>query len=303
MTTQEAARKPAEKAVRDFRFGINMDATVSRKAWQDGARDAEDQGFDVILVPDHLDMGAPVPALMSAAAATSRVRLSTIVLNSGFYRPALLARDAAALHEFTDGRLELGIGAGSEFAAQEFAVAELPFPSARERVDHLQHMVLELRRIVDADQQVANQPPMPIMVAGLGNRVLGLAARHADIVNIAAIKSPPGQDPARFDPLLDRVEVIRAAAGDRFADIELSLHVPVVHITGTGEPDLRLPSRANPGLSRDDLLALPGVLHGSPAQVVEQLHRYRDECSITYFITDDLGTNRRSLATVIDQLR
>ena len=76
-----------------------------------------------------------------------------------------------------------------------------------------------------------------------------------------------------------------------------------MHVPGAGEPDLNLLTRSNPGLSRDDLMVLPDVLQGSPAQITEQLHRYRDEYSITYFVTNDQGCNRRSLATVIDQLR
>ena len=77
--------------VKDFRFGVGLHDARSQAKVQDAARLAEDLGFDVLHVPDHLGAPAPFPALMSAAAATSTLRLGTFVLNSGFYKPALLA--------------------------------------------------------------------------------------------------------------------------------------------------------------------------------------------------------------------
>ena len=68
---------------------------------------------------------------MAAAAATKTLRMGTFVLNAGFYKPALLARDVQALHELSDGRFELGLGAG--YAQHEFEAAELRYPGARER--------------------------------------------------------------------------------------------------------------------------------------------------------------------------
>lgn len=283
-------------STRDFRFGITLDATLPRTEWQHAARRAEEAGFDTILVADHLDMGAPLPALLAAAAVTSRIRLGTLVLNSGFYRPALLARDAAALHRFTDGRFELGLGAGAGFAAHEFAEAELPFPSARERVDHLGHTVEQVRRMLSSDGH-----DIPIMVAGRGDRVLGTAARQADIVNITGVEGTSRA--GRFDALAQRVETIRAAAGDRFDRMELSLPVALVHLTGSGAPDLTVLRRFYPNLPDDDLLELPGVLHGSPGQIADQLHQYREDYGITYFTIGDQGQNQEATAAVIQHVR
>ena len=86
--------------VQDFRFGVALGAATSRASWVERCRRAEELGFDVIGVPDHLGMLAPFPAMMLAAEATERVRLNTFVLNAPFYSPALLARDAA-----TDGKV------------------------------------------------------------------------------------------------------------------------------------------------------------------------------------------------------
>ena len=79
---------------------------------QDEARRAEDLGFDVLHLPDHIGAPAPFPTLMAAAAATKTLRMGTFVLNACFYKPALLARDVQALRDLSGGRFELGLGAG-----------------------------------------------------------------------------------------------------------------------------------------------------------------------------------------------
>lgn len=93
--------------------------------------------------------------MLTAAAVATTTHLGTFVLNAGFYRPALLARDAAALRDLSGDRLELGLGAG--YVREEFEAAEPPFPMARERVAHLEHTttylaehVAEVRMLIAA---------------------------------------------------------------------------------------------------------------------------------------------------------
>ncbi|WP_425296721.1 LLM class flavin-dependent oxidoreductase [Nocardia abscessus] len=93
-------------AQRPFRFGVNMVVPEFRSNWIEKCRRAEELGFDVIGVADHLGLPAPFPAMILAAEATERVRLNTFVLNTAFYNPVLLARDVAGADQFTDGRVE-----------------------------------------------------------------------------------------------------------------------------------------------------------------------------------------------------
>src|SRR2546421_4069869 len=96
-----------------FRFGVNVRTAASQAEWADKARKVEALGYAVLLVPDHLaELLAPLPALAAAAAATTRLRVGTAVLNNDFRHPALLAREAATLDVLSDGRLDLGLGAG-----------------------------------------------------------------------------------------------------------------------------------------------------------------------------------------------
>src|SRR6476620_45517 len=92
---------------RPFRFGVNLLAPAPLDEWRAKCRRAEELGYDVILVPDHLGMPAPFPALVAAAEATERPRLGTFVLNAGFWNPTLLAREVATTDTLTGGRLEL----------------------------------------------------------------------------------------------------------------------------------------------------------------------------------------------------
>src|SRR4051794_36827258 len=154
-----------------------------RGDWVDKCRKAEDLGYDVIGVADHLGMPAPFPAAVLAGEATERVRLTTFVLNAAFYNPALLARDVAGTDQFIDGRLELGLGAG--YVKAEFEEAGLPWLRAGKRLDHLEHTITELRRLFadpEYQPQPRQRPSPPLLVGGWGDRTLRLAAKYADII-------------------------------------------------------------------------------------------------------------------------
>jgi probable F420-dependent oxidoreductase len=254
----------AAQASRSFRFSIGIHTAKSSAALRDKARRLEDAGFDILHLPDHLGAPAPFPVLTAIAAATSTVRLGTYVLNACFYKPALLARDAAAVNDLSDGRLELGLGAG--YVREEFEAAELPYPSAGQRVDYLEHVTTYLKK---------HLPNVPILIAGNGNRLLTVAATHADIIGLTG-----ANDRGVGDPLAERIEFVRAAAGDRFADLELNLAITGVS-DSSGKPDLSMTRRYAPTLSDEQLLALPAVLSGSPRDIADTLRGYRDTYGLT----------------------
>lgn len=221
----------------------------------------------MISVPDHLAAAAPFPTLTAIAEASNTLRLGTYVLNAGFYKPALLSRDVAALELLSEGRLELGLGAGC--VREEFEAAELPFPSARSRVDHLEHLTAYIK---------SQHSSVPVLVAGDGDRVLTLAARTAEIVGLTGGPGRAGE----ADPLAARVAFVRAAAGDRFGDLELNLMISAAPTASSATPDLAFPRRHAPDLPNADVLAFPGVMSGSPRDIADTLRDYRDRCGVTY---------------------
>src|SRR4051812_18547968 len=155
---------------RPFRFAVNLTAAATDEDWRAKCRQAEELGYDVILVPDHLGKVAPFPALVAAAQVTERPRLGTFVLNAGFWNPTLLAREVATVDALTGGRLELGLGAG--YVQSEHDRAGLPFGSAGERGDHLPRTGGGVGRPVSARGPVAppgERPPGAPLVRGPRN--------------------------------------------------------------------------------------------------------------------------------------
>jgi probable F420-dependent oxidoreductase len=251
---------------KDFRFGVGLHTVRSRSEWQDSVRRVEDFGFDTLQVPDHLGAPAPFPALLSAAEVTT-MRLGTYVLNAGFYKPALLAREVTALHDLTEGRLELGLGAG--YVREEFEAAELPFPSAKSRIDYLGHVTAYIREHV---------PAVPILIAGSGDRTVTLAAQQADIIGLTGGRL----DSTAGDPLAERIAFVRDAAGDRFGDLELNLVITAIPHDSSGIPELSMTRRYAPTLTDEQLLELPTVLTGSPRDMADMLREYRERYGVTY---------------------
>lgn len=289
---------------RPFRFGVGMTTTATRKDWIDKCRRAEDLGYDVVGVADHLGMPAPFPSLMLAAEVTKRPRLATAVLNVGFYNPALLARDAAAADQLTDGRLELGLGTG--YRKTEFGDAGMPWPSPRQRVDHLARTVTELRRrFADPDHRPRPVQPSgpPISIGGRGDRVLSLAAREADIIGFTGFA--PGNEGntaylADVGGVAERVEYARALLGQRVAHVEFNILVWRVIVTNTrrAEAERLEPMRT---LSAEQMLKVPTVLIGTARQIADQLIEHRQRFGFSYISVGEY--NLKALAPVIELLK
>ncbi|MBU9763467.1 LLM class F420-dependent oxidoreductase [Mycobacterium sp. TNTM28] len=254
----------------DFRFGVSLRTAESQSQISDAARRAEDLGFDVLHIPDHLGAPAPFPTLAAVAAATSTLRVGTFVLNAGFYKPALLARDAETLRDLSGGRFDLGLGAG--YVREEFEAAELPFPSARNRIDYLRHTTEYLRE---------HTPDIPILIAGNGDRLLTVAAEHANIVGLTGGEGVAAGD---RDPLAERIDFLRNAAGDRFGHLELNIAITAMPAPGSEAPNLKMPRHYLPGLSDEQLLKHPGVLSGSVDVIAERLRGLRETYGVSYFI-------------------
>jgi probable F420-dependent oxidoreductase len=270
---------------KDFRFALSIRFFKSRAALEEKAKRAEDLGFDVICVPDHLGAAAPIPTLTAVAMATSTIRLSQYVFNAAFYKPALLSRDLGALDRLSDGRLEIGLGTG--YVREEFDAAELPYPSAGARVDHLEHMTKYLKE---------QHPTTPILIAGNGDRVLTLAARHADIIGLTGSRVREADD-----PLAERVEFVRNAAGERFNSLELNLAITAVPLAGERMPNLAMTRRYASDLTDSELLELTSVLSGSPSEMAATLSGYGERYGVTSFTVQDNHID--NFAKVIAELR
>jgi probable F420-dependent oxidoreductase len=277
---------------RSFRFGVTLhNVGPSRSAWRDQVRTVEDLGYDVLQVSDHLGSTAPFPALVAAADMTS-IRVGTYVLNAGVLSPAYLARDVADTHRLTDGRFELGLGAG--YVPEEFAAAGLPFGTPGSRLRRFEEVLTRTRELLAAE---TDTPQPPIMLAGAGDRILALAARTADIISFPITAGFGAGTPE--EALGARVQRVREAAGERIGDIELNLFVAGVG-GRVADIDLAVITAAT-GMSAEQLADLPGVLVGPPRQIADTLLRYREEFGISYVSV--LEGHMKTFAEVIPLLR
>jgi len=230
--------------MKPFRFGINARDARSRAEWQDKARKIEALGYSTLMVPDHLwPVLAPIPALLSAAAATTTLRVGTNVINNDLRHPVVLAREAATVDLLTDGRLELGLGAG--YVRSEYDQAGLRFDRGSVRVERLAESLTIVKELLrGAEVNFAGQhyrvtghkihplpiqqPHPPIMIGGNGPRLLTLAAKEADTVNFTGITFARGgaeHDMSAWKvPAIDeRTRLVPEADGVEHVSLELAV--------------------------------------------------------------------------------
>jgi probable F420-dependent oxidoreductase len=281
---------------------------------KDLAQAAEGLGFATVYFPDHFvyetGLGAfnatqPVyeaaTTLAALAMATARVRIGTHVLCNPFRHPALTAKIFATLDHVSGGRLIAGMGAG--WTRVEFEMMGLPFPDVPTRLAMLDEALQVMRalwteerasfdgRFYTLRDAVAAPKPLqhphpPLMVGGNGKGIMRLAARYADIVNVAQDLGRPGTvDPtqvARFtrEALRARIAFLRTeseACGRPMPRLYCTAFV----ITITESPSATRTAAENfgrvLGVAPETLLRMPSVLIGTPEEAVAELRRRERE--------------------------
>jgi probable F420-dependent oxidoreductase len=307
----------SESKRRLIRFGVSATAAnlESAQTWRDLARKAEDLGFAVLLIGDHMSRSlAPLLALQAAADATSRLRVSPQVIANDFRNPALLAKEIATIDMLTDGRFEAGIGtgwpAGSPNAIADYRQLGIPLEEPGPRVSRLAESLQIIEGFLESEEPVdysgkyydvhglvtfprpVQKPRPPIMLAGAGPRILKLAAREVDIINLAPrppIVGRTARGSVGFGlTMADTVSIVREAAGERYAGIELCVFA---NNPGAGNPSIT----SNPGplveklaeelrASAEATLAMPATMIGSVEEIVDRVQREREEYDISYRI-------------------
>ena len=294
---------PSVRAMtRSFRFSVQASAPRPAAEWRELGRRAEDLGHSALSVRDHLDADmAPLVALAVTAEATRDLRLTTLMLGNDFRHPLFLAKQAATLDLLSDGRLELGLGAGWKTTDYDQSGLALDPPGVRiarlaESVEILKRCFAEgsfdfdgehyTVRGHDGQPTCIQLPHPPFLLGGGGRKMLSLAAREAEIVGLnanmaAGVLDQRAGTSATVEATDRKLGWIRDAAGDRFADIELQTRVHMSQITDDpiGLAELMAPAL---GLDAEAALASPHVLVGSSGQCVETLLAWRERWGLTY---------------------
>ena len=299
--------------LRSFRFSVQASAPRLAAEWRELGRRAEDLGYSALSVSDHLDAEmAPLIALAVTAEATRDLRLTTLVLGNDFRHPLFLAKQAATLDLLSDGRLELGLGAGWKTTDYEQSGIDLDRPSVR--IARLAESVEILKRCFDegpfdfdgehytvrghdGQPTCVQSPHPPFLLAGGGRKMLTLAASVADIVGLNANMAAGVIDQRAGASAT--VEATDEKLGWIRADIELQTRVHISQITDDPEGLAELMAPAL-GLDAEAALASPHVLIGSVGQCVETLLAWRERWGLTY-----IGLNEDSMvefAPVVEAL-
>jgi probable F420-dependent oxidoreductase len=296
---------------RPFRFTAQVpDPAGSVSGWRKQLDRLEDMGFSTVALADHFTGGytlEPLVLLTAVAMENPRLRVQTAVLGNDYRHPVLTHRMAATLDMLSEGRLELGIGAG--WMRSDYTAAGLRYDPAGERIARLEESIEILKGLFSGDSftftgahftvtdlvgvpAAVQRPHPPLLVGGGGPKMLRLVGRVADIAGINANLSAGdigGQSVAdvsweRMEQKIGWVREGAESAGRSFGDIELSMATWLLHVTDDGDEAAGLLSKiaARVGVQPEWLDDAPGVLVGSPARCAEKLRMLRDRLGISY---------------------
>ena len=305
----------ASRTQRPFRFAAQTFEARSGKEWTEIARRTEDLGYSTLFTTDHyfgpgaiaessghrpVDV-APIAAMTAAAAVTTELRVGCRVFNVDLHQPVVLAKEMATLDLLSDGRLEVGLGAGWVAAEYEGLGVAMDRPGVR--ISRLGEVV-ELLKAHWSGQEVAvdgtyvhahgfvglplpvQQPHPPVFIGGGRQRILTLAGQLADIVsfnydNSTGRLGPASVASAGADETAQKVEWVRAGAGSRFDDIELEIGAYFVAVKDDPGPMITaMASRF--GVSETAFESHPHALLGSVDSICTTLQERRERYGLSY---------------------
>lgn len=303
--------------MRPFRFGCQYCFVKSRQELRDLVRKTEDLGFTSVFTPDHfagIDLAAG-PLLTAVATLSEKLEVGALVYDNDFRHPLLLAREAATLNVLSEGRAICGIGAG--WHEGEYRSTGIPWQAPKERVDRLEEAIPLIKRAWTGEPfshqgpnyTVTEYAGLPVsrprlLIGGGARRMLRLAGREADIVNLNAPLGKgfgPEMDKFTDDRLPEMLGWVKEGAGERFPEIELSLPIFFAAVTDRPEEAARGPAEAQ-GYTVEQAMQAPNYLFGTRQQVTERLQGYRERFGITTFILSQFGCDLDSFGPVLRDL-
>jgi probable F420-dependent oxidoreductase len=290
---------------RPFRFGIQVDGTGDRASWADLARRVEGAGYSTLTMPDHFTgQLAPVPALQAAADATTTLRLGALVFDNDYKHPVVLAKELATMDVLSDGRVEIGLGAG--WMVTDYEQSGIAYDSPGVRVSRFMEGLHVIKSALGPEPfsfagehyTITNydghpkpvQSPPPVLIGGGGPRVLRFAAREADIVGINPTLTSGAIDQSTFASMTaeavdEKVAVVTdaATAAGRLDAIELNVRAFLVTVTDDVEGATNTIVEFS-GASREMIEASPFVLVGPPSKLIDDLVARRERWGFSYVI-------------------
>ncbi|WP_448624210.1 TIGR03621 family F420-dependent LLM class oxidoreductase [Geodermatophilus sp. URMC 64] len=313
-----------------FRFAVQAYRPESGKAWRELARRVEALGYSALHTSDHyLGPGpvsdstghrpvtlAPIPAMAVAAEVTSTLRIGCRMFCVGYHAAYVLAKEIATLAELSDGRTEVGLGAG--WLQAEYDAMGLPFPSAGERIRHLAEFIALLKEffagrpanIRGEHVRVSDMSPLPLLdaappitVGGGAPRILRLAGAEADVVSInfnnrSGVIGADSVASSGHEETVRKLGWVREGAGERFGDLELEFAAYFLAVEGGATTEEQL--SAQTGMAGEELRTFPHALVGSVDDICEELERRREVYGFSYVTVGDRAID--AFAPVVERL-
>jgi probable F420-dependent oxidoreductase len=271
-------------------------------------------------MPDHFtDQLAPVPALMSVADATSKLRVGALVWDNDYKHPVVLAKELATMDLLSDGRLELGIGAG--WMISDYEQSGIPYERAGLRIDRMIEGIDVMKGCFaegafsyagkhytitnyNGSPKPIQAPCPPILIGGGGKRVLTYAAQVADIIGINATMSAGAVGPEAISTMTaeavdEKVDIVRDAVGSRISHVEMNIRAFMVNITDDAAGAI---SRLAKGIGVEERMVAetPFALMGPPSKLIEDLIARRERWGFSYVIVG--GEDIEKFAPVVAAL-
>ena len=310
--------------MKPFRFAAGVRSTENREEFVNAVREVEHLGYSAMMLSDHLvHQFAPISALSVAAAVTSTLRVGTFVFNNDLRHPVVLAQELATLDRLSDGRLEIGMGAG--WNKPEYEGAGIPYDPGTTRIDRLAESITIMKGLfgdgpIDFEGRFyrvkgfedlprpIQRPHPPFFVGGGSPKLLRFAAQHADIVGIAPRVLPDGKADVMGCTLAGsekKIAIIREAAGPRLDRIEINTYPSLSgKVTDQARPAARevadrLRRRYGVELSDGDILESPHVFIGSVDSLVEKFQMLNERLGINHIL---VGEDYRDFAPLVERL-
>ncbi len=303
-----------------FRFGVQLSRADSGAVWRDTARRIEDLGYSTLFIPDHFeDQFGPLVALTVAAEATTTLRVGSLVFGNDYRHPMVLAKEIATLDLVSEGRVEFGLGAG--WMTSDYEQSGMALDPAGDRISRMAESLAVMKSLWATGKatfegehyQVSGalgapiprqRPHPPVIIGGGGRRVLGLAAREADIVGVnpslaAGYIGREVLETTSAEYYHRRLEWIREAAGARFDHLELQCLTFLVQVVpDRDEAVARLAAAMSVPAAQID--GSPIAMIGTTDQITESLRRRREEFGFSYIVVHEAEMD--ALAPVVAAL-
>jgi probable F420-dependent oxidoreductase len=308
--------------IKPFRFGVQLSNGASAREWAATARRIEALGYAVATMPDHFNgQLAPMPALQAVLDATTTLRAGALVFDNDYKHPAILAKELATMDVLSDGRVEIGLGAG--WMISDYEQLGIAYDRPGVRIDRFVEGLAVIRGALaegpfdfegehytitgyDGLPLPLQRPHPPILIGGGGTRVLTIAAREADIVGVngtldAGVIGPDAIATMTADAVTAKVAVVAEAAAEAGRLDHIEMNIRTFFVSVTDDRAGRVSAMAGMiGVDDEMITASPFALIGTPGQIVDDLLQRREQYGFSYVIVG--AEDIESFAPVVAEL-